>query len=334
MKEDLSLVPLERLGRYWPAELRAPIAGLGVATVGELLKLSPLDVITAPGSFRGLLSALKFEICDWAEVTDRYTGVTEDDVDVFLARPGFTRPLSAARATPETSWGGLYACWEYPEDEEEWVSNMPLREISAALEAIYAERGLVVSRTLPECGAEDAEHPSVALDARAGREGDPLAHDVVLLDYACDCDDWYNVYSRRWGISPPGRNPLALALSTRLPVIAIAGVAERYTELAIYRGGRLDKLGVHGTVLPAGLPDAAPIDADVLRWLSTLCRSFPVPPAVLATRLGDADALAHTLGLDARGYAWTFQDFQERFATSPPAQRHCKVLCTKPRAPG
>jgi hypothetical protein len=255
--QDLSAVALEVLGRLWPTELRDQLKGLGVATVGEFLALSPLDVITAPGSDRGLLHAVIGEINDWKQDTERYMGVTEDDLERFQHRSGFTRPIAPARGAPATSWGSMYAHCVAPE-QEVGVSDWCEREISSVLEALCAQRGIAASHTAPQ-----GFDPLRRRRTLPGSDPtDPLANDAIML--SCSGIDWYRVQSLRWSHSACGRNPLALALSTRFPVIAIAAVAERYTELALYTAGALVRISVNGPAPRDDVPNADGFDAEAL----------------------------------------------------------------------
>jgi hypothetical protein len=300
--DDLAAVPLRKLAQYWPAELRARLDALGATTVGEVLALSPLDVITAPGSSRDVFWSIVKEINDWVEWVERYAGVTRGDVERFCNRPGFTRPPAPAASAPARTWGCLWAWREAPK-EVVFVSSWGQRDVSTTLEQMYLGRGLSVSHAPPE-GFELAPEGVDAAPLVRGPGGpEALADDALLVCWS-GLSNWYSVQSRQWGLAMPGENQLALALSAHLPVLAIAGVAGRYTELSVYRKGALVRTNLGGAEPPAEThAGAAPLTADDLHWLCSFCGDdYPVSPAFLASRLGDAEALASAIGLETQGY--------------------------------
>jgi hypothetical protein len=271
---DLLACPLAEFVRFWPRPLRRQVEALGVGTVGELLQLSRIDILMAPGLDHELLSCLRMELSD--HLGEPGTNLTARDVDAFLARQGPTRPLPEPRPAPLTSWGCLYARWES-------------RLEPSGHHGDTADLAAWLARVAPSATLAEPEPDLILVDGRGpGR--------------------WYSVQSRRWEHASPGRNPLALALSTLTTVIGIGSVAGKYSELAIYREGHLAQISVRGLHVPAEVPGAAEVDAE---WLGRLgwdadpgIRLFP---ELFGRYQRDASMLARLLGFRARGFSSTWR---------------------------
>lgn len=177
---------------------------------------------------------------------------------------------------PEHDWGSLYV-------------RGSLAAVTAAVTEVFAAAGMerVASKRAP------SQTKRLAIG-----KGKLVEDELVVQEEA---GGWVALASHHLEWSPPGRHPLALALSRTLEVLSITSVARRYCEVCLYRGGALAEASFAGPKPP----DVSELDAPSL----ALERLFDDDAAIADARelLDDPEALLKLLGPDTHGHRGVFE---------------------------
>jgi hypothetical protein len=207
----------------WGVATANLLAQLGVRVVGDIVKLTPHDVLARPNGTRSSLREIQQHL--------RALGLA-----LTPPSPGKTPALPTEE---DSGWGCLFA-WQPGVDEAEAEHR-----VRQALLEVYAR-----------VGAEPAAPPQPFTTLPLERQtAIALGDDELVIEGGPV--GWVAVMSHRWEWSTAGKHPLALALSERMPVVSLTQAPPLYREISHYEAGKLVgmiTLGPEAPDVPAGLP--------------------------------------------------------------------------------
>ncbi|WP_024802579.1 hypothetical protein [Nocardia sp. BMG51109] len=135
------------------------------------------------------------------------------------------------------------------------------------------------------------------LDAQLNTDGS-LGPDIVLIDESYD--PWITIMSCNWELTPLGKHPLALRLSSRWPIISVTAIEDVSYELCRYDHGEPQEYAAIGR--PAGRTELdtplRPLDFGDLTTDSAVDAS---PPEIRAA-FGNPRLFGILTGLSAGGF--------------------------------
>ena len=210
-------------------------------------------------------------------------GLTEADVVLVraaLAPLGFylrgEAPPPPRGVLPEHDWGSLYA-------------RGSVAAVTAAVTEVFAAAGMERVASTRARGATKRLAPG---------KGKLVEDELVVQEEA---GGWVTLASHHLEWSPPGRHPLALALSQTMEVLSITSVAGRYCECCLYRDGALAEASFAGPKLP----DVSDLDVPLLALDRLLDDAATIADA--RGLLDDPEGLLKLLGPDTHGHRGIFE---------------------------
>lgn len=190
----------------------------------------------------------------------------------------------------EKSWGVLHI---YLPEEDAFES------VCQAVAETYENHGMV-SVDLSEV---DCSEFSIDLSGDGSASGkvflnsaSRLEQDEVLV-LAESAPGWIAVASRRWELTPPAQNPLALDLSKKYTVFGIAYLYYQYVEYTLYQEGKAQAMTLLGDKLPNAVPTLSSFD-----WSSVSHRGRDLSEKDLNTVFYDPIRLTELMGVDVLGF--------------------------------
>ncbi len=186
----------------WGVATAHLLVQLGVRVIGDIVKLSPHDVLARPNGTRSSLREIQEQL---------------NALGLALAPP----PPGKTPALPteeDSGWGCLFA-WQPEVDEAEAE-----RRIRQAVLEVHARVGV-------EPAAPPRPFATLPLERQAAA---PLGDDELFIQ--AGPVGWVAVMSHRWEWAPAGKNPLALALSEKVPVLSLTQAPPWYREISLYEG--------------------------------------------------------------------------------------------------
>jgi len=245
----------------WGVATANLLVQLEVHVVGDIVKLTPHDVLARPNGTRSVLR----------EIRERLS-----KLGLALAPPSPGKAPALPPEPQDTGWGCLFA-WQPEVDEAEAE-----RRVRQAVLEVHARVGVEPARAPEQFTALPLErHPVSA-----------LGEDELFIQ--AGPVGWVAVMSHRWEWAPAGKNPLALALSERMPVLSLTQAPPLYREISLYEAGKLNSmitLGPEAPDVPVGLP---PLD------LGPLAKRGEVPMSLLRKGLH----ASHRTFINLSGLAW------------------------------
>lgn len=201
-----------------------------------------------------------------------------------------TKKTKKQISVSEKSWGVLHV---YLPEEDAFEG------VCQDVAEIYESHGLV-SADLSEV---DSSEFSMGLPGEGAASGavflntaSRLQQDEVLV-LAESAPGWIAVASRRWELTPPAQNPLALELSKKHDVFGINFLNGQYVEYSLYQGGKAQTMTLLGENLPVPAPALPSFD-----WSSVSHRGRDLSEKELTTVYYDPIRLAELMGVDVLGF--------------------------------
>lgn len=226
----------------WGVATANLLVQMEVHVIGDLVKLTPHDVLARPNGTRSALREIQARL--------RALGLA-----LTPPSPGKTPVLPTE--PQDSGWGCLFAL--QPEVGEEEAE----RRVRQAVLEVHARVG-VEPATAPEpLTPLPLERPITAA----------LGEDELF--FRAGPVGWVAVMSHRWEWAPAGKHPLALALSERMPVLSLTQAPPWYREVSIYEAGKLGSMITLGPEAPDMVMGLPPLD------LGPLARRGEVPMSLL-----------------------------------------------------
>lgn len=209
----------------WGVATANLLVQLGVRVVGDIVKLTPHDVLARPNGTRSSLREIQEQL---------------SALGLALAAPqqGKTPALPVEE---DSAWGCLFA-WQPGENEES------KRLVRQAVLEVYARAGV-------EPAAPPEPFEPLLLERQTAAA---LGDDELFIEGGPV--GWVAVMSHRWEWATAGKHPLALALSERMPVLSLTQAPPQYREISLYEAGKLVSMITLGPEAPRVPPELPALD--------------------------------------------------------------------------
>jgi hypothetical protein len=224
MEPDVLDRPFDQLD--WGVATANLLVQLGVRVVGDIVKLTPHDVLARPNGSRQSLREIQEQLGALG-------------LALTPPVPGKTPALPVEE---DSGWGCLFV-WQ-PEGAEEEAA----RRVRQAVLEVYARVGV-------EPAAPPDHFEPLPLDRSVEA---PLGDDELFIQGGPV--GWVAVMSHRWEWAPAGKHPLALALSERMPVLSLTQAPPWYREVSLYEAGKLASMITLGPEAPRVPLELPPLD--------------------------------------------------------------------------
>jgi len=221
MASDVLLQSFDELD--WGVATANLLVQLEVRVVGDIVKLTPHDVLARPNGTRSCLREIREQL---------------STLGLALSAPGPGKAPALPPDAQDSGWGCLFA-WQPGVDEEEAE-----RRVRQAVLEVHARVGVEPAAAPEPFTPLPLERPTTAA----------LGEDELFLQ--AGPVGWVAVMSHRWEWAPAGKHPLALALSERMCVLSLTQAPPWYREVSIYEAGQLGSmitLGPEAPDVPLGL---------------------------------------------------------------------------------
>jgi hypothetical protein len=211
----------------WGVATANLLVQLGVRAVGDIVKLTPHDVLARPNGTRSALREIQEQL-------------GELGLELSPPQPGKTPALPGI---DDSGWGCLFV-WQ-PEADEEQAARL----VRQAVIDVYARAGA------GPVGPPEGVFTPLPLE----RQSATALGDDELFVFGGPVG-WVAVMSHRWEWSPAGKHPLALALSERLSVLSLTQAPPLYREISLYEAGKLNSMITLGPEAPRVPPELPALD--------------------------------------------------------------------------
>jgi hypothetical protein len=211
----------------WGVATANLLVQLGVRAVGDIVKLTPLDVLAQPIGTRSVLREIQQQL---------------GKLGLALSPPQLGK-TPALPGIEDSGWGCLFA-WQPDSDEEQSA-----RLVRHAVIESYGREGVE-----PTAPPKEGFMPLPLERQTATALGDD-----ELFVFGGPVG-WVAVMSHRWEWAPAGKHPLALALSERMSVLSLTQAPPLYREISLYEAGKLNSMITLGPEAPRVPPELPALD--------------------------------------------------------------------------
>lgn len=223
------------------------LRNLKIETLGDLTKLSAIGIMTSKDG----------------------TMKTVREIESMLAANGLSLSMPSEQerdAVPTTdelvvpsTFGGLHIFRQRPDNLRHLVedkSHVAPADIRNVVIESYRSLGLSVvdPQLLMEQGLLTEDDYLSETDQPSGPEFDSC---LVLQETS----PWWAVLSNHWECMPPGKNPLALALSAQFPVLSVTCIKDTSAAYVLYQDGAATHITIMGKPaeeIPTNMPQFEP----------------------------------------------------------------------------